>query len=99
MVNYPSDVNMTNITGHIAEKVMYSYERIFGEFSICIMLLFIAAAVYKRTNDKAVIALYFVTVGVIFGPVLNLWVASLFSLIAGVIVTLMIIERFFSEKI
>jgi hypothetical protein len=99
MVNYPYDANMTNVTGHLAQKSMEAYNYLLGEFALAFMLLFIGGAIYVGTKgDKALTAIYFVVVGVVFGPILNLWIASLTSLFAGIIITLMIAERFFGER-
>jgi len=96
MVDFPyPDLNMTNFTAESARRAFIPYERVLGEFVWVFILLMIGWALYKRfDNDKGVLAVYLIVMFTIFGPILNAWVVSFIMLIAGIIVTLMIIKRF-----
>lgn len=100
MVDFPyPDTNMTNITSKIVRTTMISYERVLGEFALVFVFLIIGWGLYKHYNhNKTVLAVYFIALFTIFGPILHVWIFSFIMIVAGIIVTLMIIKAFLERS-
>ena len=100
MVDYPyPDLNMTNFSTETLRTSFIPFEKVLGEFVWVFILLIIGWGIYKRfENDKTVLAVYFLVMVVFFGVILNAWIVTFVSIIAGVIVTLTIIKRFLERS-